>query len=119
MYLTAMWGKFRKSVFLCPNKCDMLAFLHGRQPGSSHIMEQKPENMERACRNAVYHDNCNFAKMIHTPIRMMYGSADDNCQTIGGIAAFNVIASKDKKLRILPAKGHGWHKADLEQWLFK
>ena len=36
----------------------------------------------------------------------------------GGIAAFNCIASKDKRLRLLPGRGHGWHKADLERWLF-
>jgi hypothetical protein len=50
---------------------------------------------------------------------MMYGTADDNCQTVGGIAAFNVIGSKEKKLSLLPATGHGWHKpAGLEKWLF-
>ena len=56
--------------------------------------------------------------MIKTPVGMMYGTADDNCQTVGGIAAFNCIASKDKRLRLLPGRGHGWHKADLERWLF-
>ena len=118
LYLTAMWGRFAKSLILCPNKCDMLAYRVGRQPGSSHIMNQKPENIAAAEKNAPYHDNCNFARMIHTPVRMVYGTADDNCQTIGGIAAFNCIASKDKQLRLLPGKGHGWHTAGLENWLF-
>lgn len=119
LYLTALWGRFAKSLVLCPNKCDMLAYREGRQPGSSHIMAQKPENRERAEKNAVYHDNCNFATMIHTPVRMVYGTADDNCQTIGGIAAFNRIASKDKQLRLLPGKGHGWLTAGFENWLFE
>ena len=118
LYLTALWGRFAKSLILCPNKCDMLAYREGRQPGSSHIMNQKPENRERAEKNAVYHDNCNFAAMIHTPVRMVYGTADDNCQTIGGIAAFNRIASKDKQLRLLPGKGHGWMPAGFDKWLF-
>lgn len=118
MYLTALWGKFAKSVFLCPNKCDMCAFVHGREPGSSHIKNQKPENVAAALEVAPWHDNCNFARMIKTPVGMMYGTADDNCQTVGGIAAFNCIASKDKRLRLLPGRGHGWHKADLERWLF-
>ncbi len=119
LYLSAMWGKFARTASLCPNKCDMLAFLHGREPGSSHIKNQKPENVEAACRNAVYHDNCNFARMIRTPVWMMYGTADDNCQTVGGIAAFNMIPSKEKKLSLLPGTGHGWHKpAGLEKWLF-
>ena len=49
---------------------------------------------------------------------MVYGTADDNCQTVGGIAAFNAIASKDKRLQLLPGVGHGWHTAGLEDWLF-
>ena len=118
LYLTAMWGKFSKSLILCPNKCDMLAYRAGRQPGSSHIMNQKPENIAAAERNAPYHDNCNFARMIRTPVRMVYGTADDNCQTVGGIAAFNEIASEDKKLVLLSGKGHGWLTAGLDKWLF-
>ena len=118
LYLTAMWGRFAKSLILCPNKCDMLAYRAGRQPGSSHIMNQRPENIAAAEKNAPYHDNCNFARMIHTPVRMVYGTADDNCQTIGGIAAFNRIASKDKQLRLLSGKGHGWLTAGFENWLF-
>ena len=56
--------------------------------------------------------------MIRTPVRMVYGTADDNCQTIGGIAAFNCIASKDKQLRLLSGQGHGWYTAGFENWLF-
>ncbi len=119
LYLTAMWGRFAKSLVLCPNKCDMLAYREGREPGSSHIMNQKPENRARAEKIAPYHDNCNFARMIKTPIGMMYGTADDNCQTIGGIAAFNMIPAKDKRLRLISGAGHGWHVTDLEKWLFE
>ena len=118
LYLTAMWGRFAKSLILCPNKCDMLAYRAGRQPGSSHIMNQKPENIAAAEKNAPYHDNCNFARMIHTPVRMVYGTADDDCQTVGGIAAFNRIASKDKQLRLLSGKGHGWFTGGFDKWLF-
>ena len=96
----------------------MLAYRAGRQPGSSHIMNQKPENIAAAERNAPYHDNCNFARMIKTPVRMVYGTADDNCQTVGGIAAFNEIASEDKKLVLLSGNGHGWLTAGLDKWLF-
>lgn len=118
LYLTALYGRFAKSLILCPNKCDMLAYRQGREPGSSHIMNQKPENRAKAEVNAPYHDNCNFARMIQTPIRMVYGMADDNCQTVGGIAAYNSIASKDKELRLLPGVGHGWHTAGFDAWLF-
>lgn len=120
LYLTAMWGRFAKSLILCPNKCDMLAYRVGRQPGSSHIMNQRPEKAAAAEKNAPYHDNCNFARMIRTPVRMVYGTADDNCQTVGGIAAFNAIASKDKRLQLLPGVGHGWYVGTLgfEKWLF-
>ena len=51
---------------------------------------------------------------------MVYGTADDNCQTVGGIAAFNSLASKDKELQLLPGVGHGWHVGSrgYENWLF-
>ncbi|MBR4171831.1 MAG: acetylxylan esterase [Kiritimatiellae bacterium] len=118
LYLTAMWGRFAKSLILCPNKCDMLAYREGRQPGSSHIWNQKPENRAKAERTAPYHDNCNFARLITTPVRAMVGTADDNCQTVGIIAAFNMIPSKDKAIAILPHTGHGWHTAGFDKWLF-
>ena len=44
--------------------------------------------------------------------------ADDNCQTVGIIAAFNMVVSKDKEIKILPRVGHGCHKADCDKWLF-
>ena len=110
--MTALYGRFAKSLILCPNKCDMLAYRQGREPGSSHIKNQKPENRAKAETFAPYHDNCNFARMIQTPIRMVYGMADDNCQTVGGIAAYNSIASKDKELRLLPGVGHGCIRRD-------
>ena len=118
LYLTALYGRFAKSLILGPNKCDMLAYRQGREPGSFHIMNQKPENRVKAESIAPYHDNCNFARMIQTPIRMVHGTADDNCQTVGGIAAYNSIASKDKELRLLPGVGHDWKTAGYDTWLF-
>ena len=50
---------------------------------------------------------------------MIHGLADDNCNTEGGIAAFNALASKDKSLLLLPGVGHTWQKdTDFERWLF-
>ncbi|MBP5511593.1 MAG: acetylxylan esterase [Kiritimatiellae bacterium] len=119
LYLTALWGRFAKSLIHCPNKCDMMAYREGRTPGSSHIINQKPANRADAEKYAPYHDNCNFARMIRTPVRMIYGTADDNCQTVGGIAAFNMIASPDKKLKLIPGKGHGWfNDKEFEAWLY-
>lgn len=118
LYLTALYGRFSKSLILFPNKCDMMAYREGREPGSSHIKNQKPENRAKAEANAPYHDNCNFARMIKTPIRIVHGTADDNCQTVGAIAAFNCIASKDKALRIVPGAGHGCGPDGLDKWLF-
>lgn len=118
LYLTALYGRFSKSLILCPNKCDMMAYREGREPGSSHIMNQKPENRAGAEANAPYHDNCNFARMITTPVRMVHGTADDNCQTVGAIAAFNGISSKDKELRIVPGAGHSCGLEGLDKWLF-
>ena len=121
IYLTALWGKFAKSCIACPNMCDMLAYKFGRQPGSEHIQDQTDAHRPVAEKAAPYYDACNFARLIQTPVRMGYGTMDDNCQTVGGIAAFNSLASKDKKLALLPGAGHGWRaidETDLKGWLF-
>ena len=120
IYLTALWGKFAKSCIFCPNMCDMLAYKHGREPGSEHIKDQTPAHRPEAEKAAPYYDACNFARMITTPVRMTYGTMDDNCQTVGGIAAFNSITAKDKRLFLLPGFGHGSHTegTGIDEWLF-
>lgn len=119
--LTALWGKFEKSCILCPSMCDLLAFKYGREPGScEYVKNQSAAHRPVAEKVGPYFDACNFARLIRTPVRMMYGTADDNCNTIGGIAAFNSLSSKDKKLVLMPGKGHGWLRkgTGLEEWLF-
>ena len=119
VYLTSVWGRFAKSLILFPNMCDMLAYREGRQPGSTHIFNQMPEHLTPAEKTAPYYDACNFARLIRTPMRMIHGLSDDNCNTEGGIAAFNVLASKDKKLMLVPGLGHRWLKnTEYERWLF-
>ena len=119
LYLTSVWGRFEKSLIFFPNMCDMLAYREGRQPGSEHILNQTPEHQPLAEKTAPYYDACNFARLIRTPIRMIHGLSDDNCNTEGGIAAFNALASKDKKLMLVPGLGHRRPKdATFERWLF-
>ena len=119
LYLTSVWGRFAKSLIFFPNMCDMLAYREGRQPGSEHILNQTPEHRPAAEQTGPYYDACNFARLIHTPVRMIHGLSDDNCNTEGGIAAFNVLASKDKKLMLIPGLGHRWLKdTKYERWLF-
>ena len=114
-----MWGRFAKSVVYFPNMCDMMAYREGRQPGSEHIMDQTDEHRPAAEQTGPYYDACNFARLIRTSIRIMHGLSDDNCHTVGGIAAFNSIPSKDKKLLLIPGLGHRWIKTEFEQWLFE
>ena len=119
LYLTSLWGRFAKSLIFFPNMCDMLAYRERRQPGSEHILNQTPEHQPSAEKTAPYYDACNFARLIRTPIRMIHGLSDDNCNTEGGIAAFNALASKDKKLMLVPGLGHRRPKdATFERWLF-
>ena len=118
IYLTSLWGRFRKSLILCPNMCDMLAYKAGRQPGSEHILEQTPKHRPAAELTGPYYDACNFARLIRTPVRMVYGLSDDNCNTGGGIAAFNALGCADKELRLLPGLGHGWYPVGFDKWLF-
>lgn len=119
--LTALWGKFSKSCILCPSMCDLLAFKYGREPGScEYVKNQSDAHRPAAEMVGPYYDACNFARLIRTPVRMLYGTMDDNCNTTGGIAAFNSLAARDKRLVLLPGKGHGWHRqgTGLEEWLF-
>ena len=119
LYLTSAWGRFARSLIFFPNMCDMLAYREGRQPGSEHIHYQTPEHRPAAEQTGPYYDACNFARLIRTPIRMIHGLSDTNCHTEGGIAAFNALASKDKKLLLIPGLGHRWLKdTEFERWLF-
>ena len=119
LYLTSAWGRFAKSLIFFPNMCDMLAYREGRQPGSEHILNQTPEHRPAAEQTGPYYDACNFARLIRTPMRMIHGLSDDNCNTEGGIAAFNALASTDKALQLIPGVGHRWQKdTDFERWLF-
>lgn len=119
LYLTSAWRGFSKSLIFFPNMCDMLAYREGRQPGSEHILNQTPEHRPAAEQTGPYYDACNFARLIRTPVRMIHGLSDSNCNTEGGIAAFNVLASKDKKLMLIPGLGHHWLKdTEYERWLF-
>lgn len=84
-------------------------------------MEQTPEHRPMAEKVGPYYDSCNFARLLRTPVRIVQGTRDDNCNTIGGIAAFNSLAAKDKALLILPDKGHPvWFKDEstVSEWLF-
>ena len=119
--LTALWGKFEKSCILCPSMCDLLAFKYGREPGScEYVLNQSDKHRPAAEKVGPYYDACNFARLIRNPVRMMYGTMDDKCNTTGGIAAFNSLGSSDKKLVLMPGKGHGWHRkgTGLQEWLF-
>ena len=99
--------------------CDMLAYREGRQPGSEHILNQTPKHRPSAEQTAPYYDACNFARLIRTPMRMIHGLSDSNCNTEGGIAAFNALASKDKALMLPPGVAHRWLKdTEYERWLF-
>ena len=121
MALTALWGKFRKSAIWCPSNCDMFAYMHGRTPGAGHVMDLTDEHRPAGERIGAYLDSCNFARMIKTPVRMAEGTRDDNCQTVGVIAAFNSIASEDKSLVILPGLKHPVWNTDepsIVEWLF-
>ena len=119
LYLTSAWRGFSKSLIFFPNMCDMLAYREGRQPGSEHILNQTPEHRPAAEQTGPYYDACNFARLIRTPVRLIHGLSDSNCNTEGGIAAFNVLASKDKKLMLIPGLGHHWLKdTEYERWLF-
>ena len=119
IYLTAMWGRFEKSLILFPNMCDMLAYKFGRQPGSEHIMDQTPVHRLAAESTGPYYDACNFALMIRTPVRMIHGLSDTNCHTEGGIAAFNSMPSKDKAIKLVPRLGHnGRNKFGFDEWVF-
>lgn len=121
MELTALWGKFAKSAIFCPNMCDMLSYRFGREPGSEHIKSQTDAHRPLAEMVGPYYDSCNFARMIMTPVRMSYGMRDGNCNTVGGIAAFNAIASPDKSLVLIPGKGHSVRGKDVPsilRWLF-
>ena len=105
--LTALSGRFAKSVVLVPAMTDLLGFrAEGRQSGWPRLTEaQLPENRAAAERNAPYFCAVNFARRIRTPIRFVVGFADCVCPPQGIYSAYNVCPAADKA--ILPGIGMG------------
>ena len=98
-YLLGLNRHFTRGVMYVPALTDIMGYRAGRRSGWPRLIEQQsPENRKAAEGNAPYFDGANFAPYITCPVRVVVGFADYTCPPHAVYAAYNAIASKDKRI---------------------
>ncbi len=99
---------FTRAVLRVPALTDIMGRLAGRTSGwpryDGHFRDDR---LAAADKNAPYFDGANFASRITCPTRVVVGFADTTCPPCAVYAAYNNIASKDKKIYNAIGMGHG------------
>lgn len=122
-YLCGLNKAFTRAAFVVPALTDVMGFRAGRDSSWPKLVEYSspdPEKRAAAGKWAPYFDAGNFASRIRCPVRVVAGFADTTCPPCGVYAAFNEIASADKKVIHGIGRGHGGCAhlyAACEKWL--
>lgn len=99
IYLMGLNRHFTKGALFVPAMTDMMGYMKGRQSGWPRIVERQAEaDKTAAARNVPYFDAANFASRITCPVRIVVGFADCGCPPCAVYAAYNEIASSDKRI---------------------
>lgn len=117
--LAALSPHLSAVVSSIPGYCDHGAALAGRAPGGSKLYENVQDPAVQKV--GPYFDGVNFARFVHTPIRMTAGFRDPVCNPSTVYAAFNQIPSPDKAVAHELLGGHetGEMHALAQEWLRK
>lgn len=98
--LSALNKHISRAALFVPALTDTMGYLVGRVSGWPKPVEaQKPQFRAMAEMVAPYFDGANFASRITIPIRVGVGFSDTTCPPCAVYAAFNALASKDKRIR--------------------
>lgn len=104
LILCGLNGKFTHIVGSVPALCDHGGAKLDRSPGwprlYENVQDSKVEEM------GPYFDGVNFARWIHSPIRITVGFIDQTCSPSSVYSAFNVLPSADKQILTEPHRGH-------------
>ena len=127
LYLLGLNKHFTRGVLYVPGMSDLMGYKAGRASGwpryDQYPYFRKDGHLAAAEKNAPYFDGANFAERITCPVRVTVGFADTICPPDGVYAAYNHIASKDKKIYDGIGRGHGGPqpelRKELEDWLRK
>lgn len=109
LILTGLNKHITRAAFFVPAITDTLAGLAGRQSGWPQPMENQRTAAAKATAAKVmpYFDGASFATRITCPVRFAIGFADTVCAPHCTWAAYNAVASKDKRLLYGIGMGHG------------
>ena len=107
--LTAFNRHITRAAFYVPALTDTLAYQAGRASGWPYPFERHPTDAQKArvAKIMPYFDAASFATRITCPVRFAVGLADTTCPPHCTWGAYNVVASKDKKLFYGIGMGHG------------
>ena len=107
--LTAFNRHITRAAFYVPALTDTLAYQAGRASGWPYPFERHPtdEQKARVAKIMPYFDAASFATRITCPVRFAVGLADTTCPPHCTWGAYNVVASKDKRLFYGIGMGHG------------
>ena len=86
-----------------PALCDHGGWKADRQAGWPQLHKKFRGKADAA---AAYFDGANFAKNIKVPTLVLVGNIDTTCSPSSVLAAYNNIASKEKKIVYFPRFGH-------------
>ena len=119
MMVVALNGNFRKAYFSVPALTDTMGWLAGRESGWPRAYESRrrqPDVSANYRANMPYYDAANFCRLIRCPVRVTLGMRDTVVPPTAVCAAFNEIASADKRLICEFESGHGIPDRVLSRW---
>lgn len=104
----ALCPKVTAIMSFFPALCDQQAYLEGRAGGWPHyfLFHKNDESVKQAVETVRYYDVVNFARILTVPVYMSFGYNDITCAPTSTFACWNSIASKQKKLLVVPETGH-------------
>ena len=106
-YLTALWGRFERTMLNVPAMGDLLAGRIGRAAGGLDPVGGNPASVRAAVEASVpYYDTANFAPRIKTPTLVVIGLSDDVCPFISAVSSYNLLGADKRRVVFIPGMGH-------------
>ncbi|MBR4752759.1 MAG: acetylxylan esterase [Thermoguttaceae bacterium] len=118
LILTGMNKHISEAVCSVPAICDHGGLLEGRNSGWPQIVDNwrwrnDPAERDKVKAATSYYDAVNFASNIDVPITVTVGFIDVTCCPSSVYAAYNVIPSKNKRIKYGTTVGHV---TDVNYW---
>ena len=119
LILGGLYGKFKVILSGVPALCDHGGAYLDRSPGWPKLYDTVSTLETKTA--GPYLDGVNFARNIHSPIRVTVGFIDQTCSASSVYAAYNTIPAKDKVILDEVKFGHsvGPKYREAEKWILE